>query len=145
MTLWKPLTIVLAGAAAWGPCAPAVADGLPAGAGAERRVAASSAVAFERGMPTGTLHLTDPGSSLFAGSDPGISAVGGAAPPGGTLAELSSARNSPYPERLSAAESGSRRGAQPPSVIAMAGAPSGTLALLCGLVIVVYVARRRMG
>jgi hypothetical protein len=128
------LTILFAGAAAWGLPAPVIADALPAGA-----------AALERGMPKGTLHVTDPGPMLFASADTARSALGGEAPSGGTLAELSSARNPPSPARLSAHEAGSRRGMAAPPAPAFGGAPSGTLVLLCGLVVVAYVARRRMG
>jgi hypothetical protein len=91
--------------------------------------------------PLGRIQVLDPAPSLFAGAEAAGSALGGAAAPSGTLAELASARlHEAQPQRVS------RRGAQPaPSVAAPAqSAPSGSMALLAGLAAIAFVAYRKL-
>ena len=98
----------------------------------------------------GRLHVTDPVPSLFAGAEAAGSALGAVAAPAGTLAELATAgapgryvaqrQDSSHPQRVA------RRGSQLPeeATALPESPPSGWAVLLCGLAVVVFVARRKL-
>jgi hypothetical protein len=99
----------------------------------------------------GRLHVTDPVPSLFAGAEAAGSVLGAAAAPAGTLTELATTgaqgryaapgrQESSYPQRVA------RRGSQLPEEAAALpeSPPSGWAVLLCGLAVVVFVARRKL-
>jgi hypothetical protein len=134
-----PLTAVLALAA---PC---LAHGMPA---ADVGVAETGAVVRPA---LGRLHVTDPVPSLFAGAEAAGSVLGAVAAPAGTLAELATTgtqgryaapgrQDSSHPQRVA------RRGSQLPEEAAALpeSPPSGWAVLLCGLAVVVFVARRKL-
>ena len=132
------LASVIAGAS---PGAPG--DTLPSAAQADAAIYAVSA------QPLGRLQVLDPVPSLFAGPAMAGSALGAVAAPAGTLAELSSARlqggyagrrDVSHPQRVV------RRDSEPAESVAAPApaAPSGWIALMCGFVVVAFVARRKL-
>ena len=134
-----PVTAVLALAAA--PC---WAHGMPVADVVG--IAESGAVARPA---LGRLHVTDPVPSVFAGAEAAGSVLGAVAAPAGTLAELANAQGryaAPGRNDGSQPQRVARRGAQLPEEVVASprSAPSGWTVLLCGLAVVVFVARRKL-
>jgi hypothetical protein len=142
-------TIAFAAVAAWTSTI-AVADGEKARLVAEsvRPLTDQAALSPAVAIPAATMHVTDPAAALFAGTDAASSALGGTPAPSGTLAELSSPRFPlSYPARVSSAAPQAQAQVQEArEIAAIAGErPSGPLALLCALAVVLYIARRKLG
>lgn len=89
----------------------------------------------------GRLQVLEAPAALFAGAEAAGSALGEAAAPSGTLAQLASAP--PHEAQLQRV---SRRPAPPApdAEVPLPGAPSGGMALLIGLAVVVFVAYRKL-
>jgi hypothetical protein len=140
-------TIAFAAVAAWTSTI-AIADGEKARLVAEsvRPLTDQAALSPAVSIPAGTMHVTDPAAALFAGTDAASSALGGTPAPSGTLAELSSPRFPPsYPARVSSAAP-QVQAQEVREIPTTAGErPSGPLALLCALAVVLYIARRKLG
>jgi hypothetical protein len=100
-------------------------------------------MAIVAGIPVSTAQVAEPGPALFAGSDESGSALGIAAPPMGTLAELSSSRlasGQPAPVTVAVPQPMQRL----PRPSTAGPAPVDPWSLLCALAVVAYIAVRKL-
>jgi hypothetical protein len=134
-----PVTAVLAFAAA-----PSWAQGMPV---ADVVAVAESGTVSRPAL--GRLHVTDPVPSVFAGVEAAGSVLGAVAAPAGTLTDLASTQGryaAPGRQDSSQPQRVARRGAQlaEEADVPPRSAPSSWAVLLCGLAVVVFVARRKL-
>lgn len=130
----KQALVALAFAATTAHCEP-IADPSPASdppAAAQHASAAST--------PMGRMHVVDPAPGLFAGADTTVFTLGEVTAPAGTLAELSGAREGAYPVRAPGRTAKAREDEVSPSL----PAPESWAVVLCGLVVVAFMARRKI-
>lgn len=94
------------------------------------------------GIPVSPAQVQNPGPALFAGVDSTASALGGTAPPGGTLAELSSSHlPASHAVRVTAIP---QAGREPPRLSTAGPAPADPWAMICALAVVGYIALRKL-
>lgn len=116
-----------------------VTDELSAAGGGDSPAAAQHASAAS--TPLGRMHVIDPVPALFAGPDTTVFALGDIAAPAGTLAELSGSRvEGAFPVRAP----GRAARVREDGLSAPLPAPHGWIVLLCGLVVVAFMARRKI-
>jgi hypothetical protein len=104
--------------------------------------ASLAAPASGAGIPVSPVQVPEPAPALIAGTDKADSALGGTAPPAGTLAELSSTRPAPsHAVRVAAVP---QAGRQEQRLSTAGPGPADPWALLCALVVVAYIALRKL-
>jgi hypothetical protein len=138
----RPFLILVSAALALGAAAPCRGDEAsgPGVAMLTGTVAASQSTPAVT-PALGRLQVLDPVPSLFAGAEASGSALGAMAAPSGTLAELAAM----HPQEAQA-QRVSRRTAQPEGSVEAPrrSPPSGWMAFLTGLAVVVFVAYRKL-